>query len=173
MNSFWSGWINRKEDADDLDPLRDIPLFDGLSPSQLEHIEELLYERQYQSEETVFSRNDPATALYIIESGAVDIVLDHVEGPRKKISTQGKGTFLGERALCSDHRRTATAIASEACVLKVLFRQELMELIQREQDLGITVLTNLIQVLGDRLNWTNEKLEDLMLEHEPGKEDSG
>lgn len=164
MASIWQSWTNRKQETNEVKLLREIPLFKNLSSFQYEMVADLLYNRQYSPDETVFSKGDPATGLFIIHSGNVRIILESASDETNEVTELGEGEFFGEQALCEGHHRMATAEAKGNAEIFVLFRQELMDLLHREKDLGITVLSNLVQLLGDRLRWANETIQNLMVE---------
>src|ERR1035437_7386507 len=80
--------------------LRHCALFSRVDHATLEVCIDSLRTRRYRRNETIFHQGDPGDSLYIIESGAVKIVLPSPEGEDEAIiATLGPGDFFGELAL--------------------------------------------------------------------------
>lgn len=173
MNSLLSPFNDEPINSDQKELLQSIPLFKNLSLEQLAEISELLYERDYRTGEIVHSAGDPATALYIIVSGEVEIIVEDDSGQENELACLDEGEFFGERALSKNLERTATAKIHDDAVLLVLFRQELLELFQRDKDLAVVVLSNLVEVLGDRLQSANYTIQELMNQQNQTEESEG
>lgn len=171
FQDIWNSLTGYCDSSGYIDLLDSNQLFQGLSSDQLCQISDLLYRREYDNGEVICSSGDPATALYLIEEGGVEVVIEESTQEKKRLAELSAGDFFGERALCKDLTRTATARSTDHTVLYVLFRQELMELVHRERDLGIKLLSNLVEVLGDRLQSANNKIQNLMLN--PDSDEAG
>jgi LmbE family N-acetylglucosaminyl deacetylase len=67
----------------------------------------------------IVEQDEPATSLYLILSGEVEIVQDQADGVRKVLRRQGPGEFFGELGLAGKIRRTAhvTALGSVTCLV--------------------------------------------------------
>ncbi len=166
MKTIWSNLIRGKfsdatGDEGKLKLLQNIPLFDDLANKELQQITPLLYERQYQPGERIFSRGDPASGVFLIREGTVRVFIDEQEEGTREISVLEEGSFLGELALCAQHRRSASAEAVNSVELQVMFRQEVMEFIHREPPIGIKLLLNLAEVVGEKLDDLNDEVMEL------------
>lgn len=165
MSSFWTHWFQPPdENVERIELLRSIALFGGFTENQYRILSDLMYQRDYREGETIFSLGNPASALFIIEEGTVEIFMEEGNGNERCIVELNAGDFFGERALCKELNRTATARATSPTELLVLFRPEMMDIITREKDLGIQFLMNLLEVLGDRLEQSNKRIRDLLVE---------
>src|SRR5450759_1115704 len=112
------------------DALRHCALFSRVDDGTLAVCIDSLRTRRYRRNETIFHQGDPGDSLYIIESGAVKIVLPSPEGEDEAIiATLGPGDFFGELALLDGAERSATAIAHEATTALVLRRHAFGQLI--------------------------------------------
>src|SRR5450756_551199 len=112
------------------DALRRCALFSRVDDGTLAVCIDSLRTRRYRRNETIFHQGDPGDSLYIIESGAVKIVLPSPEGEDEAIiATLGPGDFFGELALLDGAERSATAIAHEATTALVLRRDAFGQLI--------------------------------------------
>ena len=71
----------------------------------------------------VIEQGEPATELFCILSGTVDIVVEHDDGGLRLKDTAGRGSFVGEDGLASGRPRNAHVIARDAVTCLVLAPQ--------------------------------------------------
>ena len=122
--------------------------------------------RRFRRNETIFHQGDPGDSLFIIESGAVKIVLPSPEGEEGAIiATLGRGDFFGELALLDDSPRSATAVAVASTTALALRRDAFETLIDTEPGLRRELFAGLAAELR-RLTGHVEELHFLDL---PGR----
>jgi CRP/FNR family cyclic AMP-dependent transcriptional regulator len=93
--------------------LRRCGLFAKADDSTLDACAAQLRVRRFRRAETIFHQGDPGDSLFVIEDGAVKIVLPSPEGEEAAIiATLGRGDFFGELALLDGAYRSATAVVS-------------------------------------------------------------
>jgi CRP/FNR family transcriptional regulator, cyclic AMP receptor protein len=139
------------------DFLRQVPLFAGLSPSDLESLGALVRPDRYAAGEVIFHEGDEGTALYIIEKGEVKIVRGSAEGKEVVLSPPlGPGDFFGELALFDGEPRSADAVAKEASELLILRRSDFRRFVAGHPQMAV----NLLEVLSRRLRRTDELVAD-------------
>ena len=51
-----------------------VELFQGISESEAQRVARMCTERRYRKGDTIFSKDDPANALYIVKDGSVRIL---------------------------------------------------------------------------------------------------
>src|SRR6266511_3233331 len=85
-----------------------VHLFRNLPEEQLQTLESAAERKVFQAGETIFHHGDPADWLYIVEEGAVDIVLPS-EGEEIVLASFAPGSFFGELGLFDQQPRNATA----------------------------------------------------------------
>lgn len=100
----------------DLDLLKKIPMFKGLSPPDFEKLETIIEEKSFVAGHKLFSTGDDAGAFYIIKSGEVRIVNDSQE-PEAEIATLREGDFFGEMGVVEGSPRMAGAVMGQAGTL--------------------------------------------------------
>ena len=116
--------------------LRRCILFSRLDDETLSRCIESLRSRRYRRNETIFHQGDPGDSLYVIESGAVKIVLPDPEGEEGAIiATLSAGDFFGELALLDGEDHSATVIALEATEALVLRRDAFDRLVDEDPNL--------------------------------------
>lgn len=139
------------------DVLRQVPLFAGLSPSELDSLGALVRLHRYAAGEIIFHEGDEGTALYLIESGEVKIVRGSAEGREVVLSPPlGPGDFFGELALFDDAPRSADAAAKETSRLLILERQDFRRFVAAHPQVAL----NLLRALSRRLRRTDELVAD-------------
>ena len=108
-----------------IESLRRSPLFAKVDDRALAACAATLTVRRHHRGETIFHQGDPGHALFIIESGAVKIVLPSPEGDEGAIiATLARGDFFGELALLDGAPHSATAVAIEPTQTLVLAREQ-------------------------------------------------
>jgi len=125
--------------------LRRCILFSRLDDETLARCMESLRSRRYRRNETIFHQGDPGDSLYVIESGAVKIVLPDPEGEEGAIiATLNAGDFFGELALLDGADHSATAIALEATEALVLRRDAFDRLVDEDPNLRRALFAGLV-----------------------------
>ena len=105
--------------------------------------------RSYKAGEIVFREGDPATELFIIKEGRVDIL----SGNRLLDSIDGNGIF-GEMALIDAAPRSASAVAASDVTVVPISEKQFLFLVSQTPFFAL----NLLKVLARRLRATNKSV---------------
>lgn len=125
--------------------LRSVPLLKGLPEEQLEALGRQLTERRVPAGEWILREGDPATSMFIIRRGHVEIV---AEGPPERlIHVLRRGAVLGELALLASRTRSASARARYDVELLELERSAFEQLILEAPSFSL----GLIRAMGAEL----------------------
>jgi NTE family protein len=124
-----------------------LPAFRGLPEAERERIAPLFAEIALPKGETIYSAGEEADALYLVISGAVDVMARGAT-----IARYGPGEVFGEAVLVPGERRLVTTCVAFDAVLLVLGRDELEALLGvhpelRERVSGL-VARRLTQAVG-------------------------
>jgi CRP/FNR family transcriptional regulator, cyclic AMP receptor protein len=138
--------------SDRLSQFRDLPLFAGCTPEQLEEIDRLADEVSVPAGRTVLHQGDLGQEFALIVEGEADIVKDG-----ETVATLGPGRYFGEVALLDSITRTASVVARTDLVLQVLDRRGFNTLLDDQPRLARSMLKGLAHRLAE-LEETNEKL---------------
>jgi|GEM_PF-425756 len=160
-------WTQPSEEASKINFLKSLPFFQDLAPWQLKRVTEVVFERTYEENETLFEQGQPGAALFLIWEGRVAIELDasHPEakpkdlGKRTILAQLEKGHFLGELALLDESPRSATARAFVKTKTLALYRNDLKRLIGTDPSTACLIYRALATIVGDRLRTTNEMVQ--------------
>jgi anion transporter len=117
--------------ADLADTIRTNPLFSGLSREDIAKILGRLEEKSFSAGTTVVSQGDKGDSFYIIQSGAVQVILESGGGRRESIAVMGPQDSFGEMALLSGEPRSATIITIKDTTVWMLSREAFNELIEK------------------------------------------
>ncbi len=134
--------------------LRSIPLFNGLAEEDLLALAANLVRRKFPAGQMIFSHGDIGSAMYIVESGDVNIHLPGEESRRISLADISSGEFFGELALFDEKRRSASALATTDVVLLELEHATLARYIEARPLAAMAIL----RTMSKRLRETNEML---------------
>jgi anion transporter len=113
------------------DTIRSIPVFSGLSREDIAKILGKMEECSANAGATIVRQGDKGDAFYLIQSGAVQVILETGSGRSEAIAVLGPQDWFGEMALLSGEPRSATIIAVKETHLWRLSREAWDELIDR------------------------------------------
>jgi CRP-like cAMP-binding protein len=138
--------------------LAGLPLFEGLSPRELKKVAGIIHERHYPAAELIFEQGTPGAALFIVKSGAVELVRQDGAGhDLAKLATLHEGMFFGEGALLHEENRVMSARATEPTDVLAFFRGDLDVIIKSAPAVGGKILLRLAWVLNRRLQTAMEE----------------
>lgn len=133
--------------------IRSIPIFSGLSREDIAKILGKMEERSFGGGTTIFSQGDKGDAFYLIQSGAVQVVLQSAGGRSEAIAVLGPQEWFGEMALLSGEPRSATILTVKETTLLKLSRAAWDELIEKHP----TWLLHFCAALSKRLSLTEQQ----------------
>ncbi|MFI5349961.1 MAG: cyclic nucleotide-binding domain-containing protein [Elusimicrobiota bacterium] len=131
--------------------LHSLDLFAELKGVELGTIAQALHARTYRAGEVVFVEGDIGRALFILESGKVEISRTGPGGKPVVLYTLVPGEFFGEMALLESLPRSATATATEPSRLHLLYRTKLDVLLHANPRIGVAIMAHLARLLSARL----------------------
>ena len=134
--------------------LRSISLFEGLSGEDLRELAGTLQRRPFAAGVPVFEQGDAGDAMYIVESGDINIHLPGEASRRISLKDISRGEYFGELALFDDKPRSASALATTDAVLLELHRGTLRDYLQRRPGAAMAIL----RTMSERLRETNTLL---------------
>ena len=142
--------------------IRQIPLFQDLSASELQALEHFLYVYKVKRGAVVFREGEPTDYMLIVAEGAVRILKRDEHNEEKLIAVAERGNTLGEMALLDGGPRSATCVADQDTTFIALTRSRFGELTQAYPVLALRVLIRLGSALSRRLRRVNEQLVELL-----------
>ncbi|MBT4824569.1 cyclic nucleotide-binding domain-containing protein [Candidatus Woesearchaeota archaeon] len=138
----------------------------------LEEIAEMLFAHSttFEPRQRIFRQGDPGEAIYIIEKGEVDVILEERSG-NKKIATLGSGNIFGEMAIIDGNVRSASLYAKDEVKVNYVSSEEFQDMIYDETNLprAMALMTYVVNIMRSRvkfidntngfLRWAAEQVE--------------
>jgi CRP-like cAMP-binding protein len=122
--------------------IKAVPLFAGLSKTQLGHIAQIADEVDVGEGRELIAQGDRGRQFFILVEGGAE-----VRRNGRKVNTMQDGDFFGEIALVSDRQTTATVTATQPSRLLVVTASGFRRLLRESPDVQLKVL----QALADRV----------------------
>jgi CRP/FNR family cyclic AMP-dependent transcriptional regulator len=137
--------------------LRDIPLFTGLTDSEMEQVQQSLRRHPFPVGTNVITFETPGDVIYFIQSGTVKIKIDQADGTEVIIALLGAGEVVGELSVLDSSGRSADVMTQEDSVLLWTDRKAFDALLR-----AIPTLThNLLRILSRRLRLSTGQIQAL------------
>jgi CRP-like cAMP-binding protein len=134
-----------------------IPLFSGLNTQQIKKVISICTKRELHKGEIVCTSGEESHEMFIILRGTLNITFD--DG--KVLSQVNPVGIVGEMGVFTGEKRSANIIAELDSVLLAIQKALLVKLFRQDSDLGIKVLTNVIQDLSKKLKRDNKIIHAL------------
>ena len=145
--------------------LKSIPYFSGLSLAELDSVRKLIFEKTAERGEIILLEGEPAEALYFVASGVVKCFKTSAEGKEQILNLVRPGESFSDVPIFDGGPSPASAQAMGPVVLYGI----------RKSDLGVIlrdypqVALNVTQVLSQRLRHLVSLVEDLSFRHVIGR----
>ena len=134
-------------------------LFDMLTDTELDALLKALVVRRYADGQPIVNEGEPADALYLVVSGAVNVT----KANGQFLAAMGENGFFGEMGLFNEGtRRTANCIASGETTCAMLDKESLESFCDGRPEIGLKVYRAIVQTLCERLQATSADLAMLM-----------
>lgn len=143
--------------------LEQVDIFEDLTSEQLDLIDKICAEKNYQQDEVIFEENSLSREFFIIADGEVDIQVDPDTIGRGEdnyqpstIATLRRGQSFGEVAIVDPGVRSASAkCSSEACRLLIIGSEDFLKLLEDDYQMGYVVMRNFAADLALKIRQTN------------------
>lgn len=139
--------------------IENISIFAGLTPADLELIEQRMVRRSYPKNTIILSEGDSSDSLYLILSGKVKVFLNDESGKEAIINYQEAGEYFGELSLIDESKRSASIMTVEKTNLAVITKQAFYQIMNDNPAIAIHLLKDLVQ----RVRALTEEVKSLAL----------
>jgi CRP-like cAMP-binding protein len=130
------------------------PFLSLLEPGLRQRVRKKLARRKVQAGKYLYRRNDPADALFIVESGRLRVVVTERPGHERVLQFVGPGEVVGEAAFIADGPYVTNAVAIEDLSVLRLARDDFDELLGNND----AVLRYLASLIAERQAQANARL---------------
>ena len=124
--------------------IKSVPLFAGLSKTQLGHIAQIADEVEVSAGKELIAEGDRGRQFFVLVEGSAD-----VRRRGRKVNTMSTGDFFGEIALVSDRPTTASVTATQPSRLLVVNATGFRRLLRESNDVQVKVLQALAARVPD------------------------
>ena len=137
--------------------LAKVPIFSGLTESELAFLTQRTVPRHYSAGEMVFGEGEPCSGLYVVESGNVRIYKSSPNGREQVLSIDGPGGSIAELPVFDGGNYPASATAIDGVTLLFVSKQDFQALCLAHPQVPLKVL----KVVGARLRRLVGIIEEL------------
>jgi CRP-like cAMP-binding protein len=136
------------------------PFFEGSAPRDLADLARGAAVVPFDRHERVFLQGDPATSLFLLVDGSVELRVGRpLGGPTLVTQTVGHAGYpLGWSALVAPHTYRATATALAPTRLLAISQDALRRQADARPEFGMTLMRAVVGIVGDRLRATRTRL---------------
>ena len=157
------GRLSPEDRALAVERLRAMPLFSELPEEALSAMAKRLLLQHAPAGELIFQIGGPGDALYLVETGQVELVTESRRG-EESLARLGSGGFFGEMALLTGKTRAATARALQDANIWVLYRTDFDDLMVQHPAISVSLNRSLAQRLTEADQaYANQHLRQLSL----------
>jgi CRP/FNR family cyclic AMP-dependent transcriptional regulator len=142
---------------EEVELLRNIPLFAKLEPSKLKLLAFTAERITYEPDQVLFNQGDVGDAAYIIVEGAAKVLVDTPDG-ELEVAALGRNDFVGEIAILCDVPRTATVRASAKTVTLRITKDLFFRLVAEFPEMSVEIMRE----LASRLEHTTQQLREAL-----------
>ena len=137
--------------------LTKVPIFSGLSETELAFLAQRTVPRRFVAGETVFAEGEPCTGLYVVELGHVRIFKSSPAGREHVLSIEGPGSSVAELPVFDGGNYPASVSAIDEATLLFVSKQDFHSLCLAHPQVALKVL----RVVGARLRRLVGIIEEL------------
>lgn len=134
-----------------------VPIFSGLTETELSFLTQRAVPRTYSAGETVFSEGQPCTGLYVVETGHVRIFKSSAGGREQVLSIDGPGSSVAELPVFDGGNYPASVAALDDATLLFVSKHDFQALCLAHPEVALKVL----RVVGARLRRLVGIIEEL------------
>jgi CRP/FNR family transcriptional regulator len=139
--------------------LKNLPIFEDLSPADLAVISNVTLERRYKKNMIIFMEGEPGEGFHYVKSGKVKIVKMAQDGREHIINILGTGEVFAEVLLFNHGPYPATSVALEDSVIGIIKNNDLENVVTENARIAL----HIIRVMSKKLLHAQMKIKTLAL----------
>lgn len=147
--------------AIDVELLKSIPYFSGLSPAELDSIKEFIFERAAGNGDLILLEGEPADAMYFVASGVVKTFKTSTDGKEQILSFVRPGEPFNDVPVFDGGPNPASVQAMGPVVLYGIRNSDLEAILRDHPQVSL----NVTHVLSQQVRHLVSLVEDLSFRH--------
>lgn len=148
-----------------IEQLKKVPFFGGLSDEDLKLISDLMQVKKYARGSVIFFEGDPGEALFVIRQGRVKISKSTADGREQILHILKDGDVFAEVVLLDQGPYPATAEAVEDTTVSLLYSTDMERLLYSHPVMAV----KLLRLMSKRLRQSQLLIRDLALHDAYGR----
>jgi CRP-like cAMP-binding protein len=149
----------------DLEKLKRIPLFDGLSDDEFKRLQEVAAVATFEPGEYVLEQDQHSQHLWVLLEGRCEVIkyVDQGKnGPTPTVlAVLGETSNFGEMSFFHDAPHSASVRAQTRVKLLHLTRTQYNDLVNSQSSLACKLTVNVVQILAERLRRMDQWVVEL------------
>ena len=141
--------------------IKSIPYFSGLSPAELDSLKGLIFETTAERGEFILLESEPADALYFVVSGVVKVFKTSADGREQILQIVRPGESFNDAPVFDGGPNPASAQAMGPVVLYGINNSDMGAILRTHPQVAL----NVIHVLSQKLRHLVSLVEDLSFKH--------
>jgi CRP/FNR family cyclic AMP-dependent transcriptional regulator len=141
----------------DINVLKEIELFNELTPAQLNWLNDHLHLNTYPAGSNIVAIEQPGDIVYIILNGTIKIYVEQIDGSEVILAILGPGDTVGELSLLDSAGRSANVVTMEKSTLLWMDRTTFWECLRAMP----AITYKLVEIVCGRLRVANEQIQSL------------
>jgi CRP/FNR family transcriptional regulator, cyclic AMP receptor protein len=142
--------------------LKASPLFKGFTDTGLQIIGSIGTFRSYPKGVPIFVENMLADALYVLETGKVQLTTRGKAGEETPIGELGPGEYLGELSLIQQGQRMCTATCTSQVTAVEIRHADFQKLLATKPQACLKLLMSIVSLFGQKVLENKETLKGLL-----------
>jgi len=136
-----------------------IPLFANLNEAHLTQLLPSIKEQSFGKGKVIVHQDEKGSVFFIMGKGLAKVTMMGREGKEITLSYIKPGEFFGEMSLLDGKPRSATVLAVEESAVFVLTREDMLDHIRSNPEMGIRMM----EALSGRIRYADQKIGLLTL----------
>jgi len=149
----------------EVDLLKSIPYFQGLSSEELAAVKDRVFEQVVDRNDMVILEDEPPQAVYFVVSGAIKVFKTSIEGKEQVLCVVRPGESFNDVAIFDGGPNPASALAMTPTRLYGISKRDVERLLEENS----TIAANVIAVLARKVRHFVSLVEDLSFRHVTGR----
>ncbi|MDH4185731.1 MAG: Crp/Fnr family transcriptional regulator [Nitrospira sp.] len=145
--------------------LRNIRLFDGISPSEMQEMEQITHMEEVKKRQPLYLPGDPSSNVYLLKRGRVKIANTSSNGKEVTFEILEAGEVFGELDVLQEAPRSTSAEALDDALICMIPRKDF----DRYLAMHPHVMFKLTKLIGLRLKKIQSRVEDLVFRDVPAR----
>ena len=129
--------------AESIIQLKEHFLFCDLPDDVLDIVAEKIFAQDLKKGETLFAKGDEGDALFIIDTGFLDIVTEGAQGNTLVLNQCGPGEMIGEMSIFDEQPRSASVVANTDSHVLSLKRNDFFDMLAQNPEAANLMISNI------------------------------